>query len=111
MGVLERLNEVNEARSIDAFGIELSDWRLSQWSNAVAGETGELCNICKKIDRGDYKNDRDKYDAANVALGKEAADVVIYLDLLCKRQGLNLAEEIIKKFNVVSDKRDSIIKL
>ena len=32
----------------------VNDWRLSQWSNALAGEVGESCNIIKKIERGDF---------------------------------------------------------
>ncbi len=114
MNVLNELKKVNEKRSIEGFGIKLNDWNLSQWSNAIAGETGELCNIVKKVERGDYHkrpenaSDNPEYNNAYAAaqyreeIGKEAADIVIYLDLLCKREGLDLGAEIVKKFNEVS---------
>ena len=50
--VLEELSKVNEKRARAGYGMELHDWKLSQWSNAVAGEVGELCNIVKKVERG-----------------------------------------------------------
>lgn len=52
MNVLNELKKVNQKRCEEGFGMKLSDWSLSQWSNAVAGETGELCNIIKKVERG-----------------------------------------------------------
>lgn len=123
MNVLEELKKVNERRSAEGFGFQLSDWRLSQWSNAVAGETGELCNIIKKVERGDFHkrpenaSNNPEYNNAYAAaqyreeIGKEAADIVIYLDLLCTREGIDLGAEIVKKFNEVSDRVGSTIKI
>lgn len=123
MNVLEELKKVNEKRSIEGFGFQLHDWSLSQWSNAVAGETGELCNIVKKVERGDYHkrpenaSDNPEYNHAYAAaqyreeIGKEAADIVIYLDLLCTREGIDLGAEIVKKFNDVSNRVGSNIKI
>ena len=114
MNVLSELKKVNEKRSLEGFKMKLSDWSLSQWSNAVAGETGELCNIIKKVERGDFHkrpenaSDNIEYNNAYAAaqyreeIGKEAADIVIYLDLLCSREGIDLGTEIVKKFNEVS---------
>lgn len=116
MDVLNELKKVNEKRSLEGFGMKLSDWSLSQWSNAVAGETGELCNIVKKVERGDYhkrpenQSDNPEFKNAYAAaqyredIGKEAADIVIYLDLLCTREGIDLGAEIVKKFNEVSER-------
>lgn len=116
MNVLNELKKVNEKRSVEGFKMQLTDWSLSQWSNAVAGETGELCNIVKKVERGDFHkrpenaNDNPEYNNAYAAaqyreeIGKEAADIVIYLDLLCTREGIDLGAEIVKKFNEVSDR-------
>jgi len=116
MDVLTELKKVNEKRSIIGFGMKLSDWSLSQWSNAVAGETGELCNIIKKVERGDYNkrpenhSENKEYNAAYAAaqyrndIAKEAADIVIYLDLLCTREGIDLGAEVVKKFNKVSQR-------
>lgn len=116
MNVLNELKKVNEKRSLEGFGMKLSDWSLSQWSNAVAGETGELCNIIKKVERGDFHKRPEnasanpEYNSAYAAaqyreeIGKEAADIVIYLDLLCTREGIDLGAEIVKKFNEVSER-------
>ena len=123
MDVLAELKKVNELRSEQSFNTPLSTWSLSQWSNAIAGETGELCNIIKKVERGDYHkrsenaSDNPEYNNAYAAaqyreeIGKEAADIVIYLDLLCTREGLDLGAEIVKKFNEVSNRVKSPIKI
>jgi len=112
--VLEELSKVNEKRARAGYGMELHDWKLSQWSNAVAGEVGELCNIVKKVERGDFHkrpenaSDNASFNDAYAStqyrgeIGREAADIVIYLDLLCTREGIDLGAEIVKKFNEVS---------
>jgi len=97
-----------------------SDWLLSQWSNAVCGEIGEVsqvllqiiasqgmaANLIKKIERGDFilEEKRDE-------LGKELADVAIYLDILAFRVGIDLGSAIAYKFNEVSDRVGCDIKL
>lgn len=123
MNVLAELKKVNQKRSLKGFGMELQDWSLSAWSNAVAGETGELCNIIKKAERGDYhkrpenQSNNPEFNNAYAAaqyraeIGKEAADIVIYLDLLCTREGIDLGSEIVKKFNEVSDRVKCGIKI
>lgn len=75
----------------------VSDWMLSQWSNAVAGEVGEAANIIKKIERGDLTEEE-----ARPLLAKELADVQIYLDLLAARAGVDLGRATRHKFNEVS---------
>jgi NTP pyrophosphatase (non-canonical NTP hydrolase) len=75
---------------------ELNDWSLTDWACAVAGETGELCNLVKKLHRGDNIDMQ--------AIAHEAADIVIYLDLFCQRAGLVLADCIEEKFNQTSEK-------
>ena len=91
MNVLNELKKVNEKQSIEGFKTKLSDWSLSQWSNAIAGETGELCNIVKKVERGDFHkrpenaSDNPEYNNAYAAaqyrekIGKEAADIVLFI--------------------------------
>lgn len=74
-----------------------SDWALSAWSNAVCGELGEAANIIKKVERGDCT-----LDEARQMLADELADVVIYLDLLAFRAGINLGEAVVDKFNRTS---------
>lgn len=101
MGVLEHLREFNSERC-KAFGHTVDDMSVLFWSTALAGEVGELCNFIKKEVRGDEISHSD--------LANEAADIVIYLDLLCKKLNIDLCEAIRYKFNEVSDRVNSPIK-
>lgn len=83
-----------------------SDWLLSQWCNAVCGELGEAANLIKKIERGDLS-----LDEARDMLSDELADVATYLDLLANRARINLGEAIIDKFNRVSERVSSQVRL
>jgi NTP pyrophosphatase (non-canonical NTP hydrolase) len=58
------------------------DWSIAEWTNAMAGEAGEACNIAKKMIRGDYGDD---VELGVGELMDEIADVVIYADLVCQR--------------------------
>lgn len=100
--ILDQLREANTDR-VEVFGHTLQEWSLTDWGCAVAGETGELCNFIKKKHRGDQVDDKD--------IAREAADIVIYLDLLCQRAGLNLRSAIVDKFNEKSKQMSSKIEL
>lgn len=81
----------------------INEWSPTDWATAVAGECGEMCNLIKKLRRGE-NIDMDE-------IGKELADLVIYADLLATRLGLSLGECVKNKFNEVSDRVKSDIKL
>ncbi|WP_440640257.1 MazG-like family protein [Bradyrhizobium sp. PUT101] len=83
-----------------------SDWTLAQWSNAVLGELGEAANIIKKIERGDMT-----LDEARPSLAKEFADVQTYLDILAYRAGVDLGEATLQKWNEVSERVGSTVRL
>lgn len=83
-----------------------SDWKLSAWCNAVTGELGELANLIKKIERGDMTLDDARPDVAN-----ELADVVTYLDILAFRCGVDLGRATMSKFNEVSQRVGSDVRL
>ena len=102
MGTLELLKILNPVRCL-AFGHSVKSMPQTFWATAVAGETGELCNAIKKQERGD-PGDWDK------EIAKEAADIVIYLDLLCTLKGIDLCEAIKSKFDEVSDRVGSSVK-
>lgn len=90
-----------------------SDWSNSEWSNALAGEVGELAeaylllaivrasgnvaNLAKKHLRGDISG----FELTAKVRG-ELADVVTYSDLLAYRCGIDLGEAVFEKFNTVS---------
>lgn len=101
MGTLEILSEINPIRC-KSFGHSVDDMSVTFWATALAGEVGELCNFIKKKERGDAIDIND--------IGKEAADVVIYLDLLCTLLNINLCDFIKLKFNEVSDRVNSDVK-
>lgn len=83
-----------------------SDWSLAQWSNAVLGELGEAANIIKKIERGDMT-----LDEARPSLAKEFADVQTYLDILAFRAGVDLGAATLQKWNEVSERVGSTVRL
>jgi NTP pyrophosphatase (non-canonical NTP hydrolase) len=84
-----------------------SDWNGGDWGNALAGETGEACNVIKKIRRleeGFAREDSRGRDELLAALARELADVVIYADLTCTYHGFPLGPWVAKKFNETSVK-------
>jgi|SRR3989338_4344526 len=83
------------------FGI--NEWSPTDWATALAGECGEACNLIKKMRRGENIDINE--------IGKELADVVGYADLLATRLGLSLGECVRDKFNEVSDRVKSDIRL
>jgi len=84
-------------------GNDLMDWSPTDWACALAGEAGETANLIVKMRRGDT------VDIA--AIAKELADVVVYADLLAARLGLDLGAAVRAKFNEVSDRVHSPIRL
>lgn len=99
-----RLREINVKRCEAVFR-PLDDWTPEQYATAMVGEVGEACNLLKKRWRGHDK------EIPTSEIGKELADVMTYLDLMCARLGINLEEAVIQKFNEVSDRRNTDIKL
>lgn len=100
-----------------------ADWSLADWATAMCGEAGEAANIIKKIRRHqtgigvgpqaypgvrDPANPTELYNTPPiedllVALGRELADVQLYIDLLAYEAGIDLAAVTIEKFNRVSE--------
>lgn len=81
---------------------------LAEWAVGVAGETGEACNIVRKIVRKTVDPEDpgvpESLDALHAMLADECADVLIYLDLLAHCAGIDLAAAVISKFNRTSDR-------
>lgn len=115
----DELKKANTERCEIAFH-PTNQWRPSQWTNAMAGECGEACNITKKMDRiwpsDQYiknwnKPEDQRMEELEEKLAKEIADVVIYADLLATRIGRNLGDLVKQKFNEKSDEIGSLIKI
>ena len=113
MGFLQALRELSVERC-ERYFFPLNAWSVLEWAGAAAGEAGETANVAKKMRRYDVQVARGtnskavKGDAAKRAkrreqLAEEVADTVIYLDLLCASEGIDLEEAIRAKFNKVSE--------
>ena len=79
------------------FGHKIEEWSPAEWGNALAGEVGELCNLLKKIRRGD--------NVDMMSVGDEASDVLAYLDLATASVGLSLAQATVRKWDFISLQR------
>lgn len=96
---LNQLSEVNRERAAKLFHSERKD--VLYWSNAVAGEAGELANVVKKL----YRDSEGKLDARYLRkIKEEAGGQFIYLDLLLNSIGVSLEECITYEFDRVSRK-------
>ena len=93
----------------------LHHWSPTDWACAMAGEAGEVCNAVKKLRRlADGTNtakDPQTESECLKAIGSEIADTVIYLDLLAARLGLDMSYEVECKFNEVSRRMNSSVRL
>ena len=83
-----------------------SDWTLSDWCTALTGELGEAANIIKKIRRGDVE-----LVDVRAKLADEFADIQTYLDILAFQANIDLGKAVIHKFNRVSARVGSSVKL
>ena len=97
---MARVPLFKNARGERAHSMDEHDWSLGEWMTAMTGEVGEAANLIKKIRRGDFS-----LEYARPELAKELADVLIYLDLLAHRAGIDLADAVRQKFNEVSRKQ------
>lgn len=107
---LADLRRANLARR-DARGSEALAWSGGDWGNELAGETGEACNVVKKMRRlevmpmGTWQEQHhDEYVAHLAHLIEELGDVVICADLLAIHYGIDLAYAVTAKFNATSEK-------
>ncbi len=83
-----------------------SDWSPAQWLQALVGELGEYANVRKKYERGDIS------ERQFMAFAKdELADVQTYLDLLAYQLRIDLDEALISKWNRVSERVGSRIRI
>jgi NTP pyrophosphatase (non-canonical NTP hydrolase) len=112
----QKLSFINKERCEDAF-FPVDEWSPTDWGCAFAGEAGEACNILKKLKRLESKRNISNSGTPEIrkrlifnALD-ELADTIIYADLIATRLGMSLEEAIIRKFNEVSDREGSSIKL
>ena len=110
-------SEVNVLRCTaeDGFHHELSSWSPAEWTNAVAGEAGEACNIAKKMLRhdkhiaGNFKPEDQDREVLRRRAMKELADTILYSDLAIQALGGSTGDEVRKRFNEKSQEIGSTI--
>lgn len=66
----------------------------SYWGNALAGETGELCNIIKKMERDNKQLNADDKKELISKMGLELADIFIYCELIAKSFKIDFEKKI-----------------
>lgn len=123
MLTFNELKEANASRATRWHKNGITEWSPSDWSCAVAGEMGEvcealalvvvtagkvgrLCDVVKKFNRvaggiASKNNPKDLQDAIQ-KVATEIGDTVVYLDLLAQRMGIDLAQSVRDTFNRVS---------
>ena len=88
--------QMNDRRCKEAFN-SCTSWTTADWVLAIAGEAGELANLLKKVNRGDFT----VADVRQEIL-KEVADIITYCDLLNSHLDANTEQELGRKFQEVS---------
>lgn len=101
---LHELRAANLARQSYWGGSQ--NWTLADWSNALAGEVGEACNVVKKIRRPQLGTTGNSEDVPSYyrQLESEIGDILIYLDLLAAAAELDLSQCLKRAFNEKSEK-------
>lgn len=95
----EDFQALNARRCNEAFRHGVHDWPIQNWALAIAGEAGELCNIVKKIVRGDFA-----LSDKRVEMLDELADIITYCDLAITRLGGHTDLVLMRKFEIVSQR-------
>jgi len=92
----DEFQKLNTRRCREAFPGSYP-WPIATWAWAVAGEAGELCNILKKVEHGDFTLEQVRKQVLD-----ELADVVTYCDLAITRLNARTEDVIMHKFDEVS---------
>lgn len=79
------------------------EWTLADWAVAAAGEMGEMCNLIKKVRRGE--------DVDTADIGREIADTITYLDFVAWKLGIDMGDAVASKFNEVSLRVKSPVRM
>ena len=94
----------NVARCLKWHPEGIESWSASDWMTAIVGELGELAGLIKMRNRERDGLPGNKFSPTDEQIGKEAADVLTYLDLFCAMHGIDLGVAAAMKFNEVSER-------
>lgn len=99
------ISKVNLERALLWHPGGLEEWSVSDWSNAMAGEAGEVCNAVKKLRRWECQIQDSRSippEELKLKIAREIGDTYLYLNLLSLRLGIDIEQAIIDTFNRVS---------
>jgi hypothetical protein len=107
---LRLFSAVNRRRceSAEGFGHALASWSPAEWTNAMAGEAGEACNVTKKILRhrdgvaGNVKPGDQDLEELKRKAAREICDAIIYADLAIQALGFETSDVLAEVFNTKS---------
>ena len=112
---INEFSKMNRDRceSRQGFGHPLHSWSTSDWITATLGELGEAANVIKKLNRVRDGVPGNKETPAELRemLGSELADTYIYLDLLFQSVGLDVQENVLRKFEEKSKQLGYLVPL
>lgn len=105
---LDYFSLMNLKRCTQGFNHQLQDWSVAEWTNAVAGEAGEACNLAKKLLRhrdsqvGNTKAEDKDESSLRLRCARELADSIVYADLTIQRLGFKTQDVLRDTFNAKS---------
>ncbi len=102
----EAFRAANLARCLKWHPEGINSWSGADWFTAILGELGELASLIKMANRERDGLPGNKFSPTSELISKEAADVVIYLDLFCASFDISLCTtfesfETLRKYNYV----------
>jgi NTP pyrophosphatase (non-canonical NTP hydrolase) len=119
MSFLRDLQVANVIRCPDFKAGNLHDWSLAERGNELAGETGELCNVLKKLlrlhkalqHRLATREDAAREIELTAMAREELGDVVICASLIAAQLDVDLEAAVRDKFNATSRKIGSNVEM
>jgi NTP pyrophosphatase (non-canonical NTP hydrolase) len=100
----DEFRKANRERCLRWHPAGIESWSDSDWITAIVGELGELASFIKMRNRERDGLAGNKFSPTDEMIAEEAADVFTYLDLFCERNGINLGDVAVRKFNEVSER-------
>ena len=101
MNTFWQFQDTNRLRCEEGFGHQVAwdepAWPIQNWALAIAGESGELCNLIKKCIRGDFT-----VQEKRIEILSELADIITYCDLAVSALDADTGETVWAKFDEVS---------
>ena len=97
---IREIQELNAARSA-RWMADSPGWTVLEVAGELAGEVGELANVCKKLRRSELGVPGNKLsdNALKVQARGELGDVFIVLALVASKLGVDLEDAIREAFN------------